>query len=100
MRVCVHRGECMRVYMSACVCTDVQKKVRSFLDLASYCRRFVENFPKVAKPLTELLKKYKKFEWSPECEYSFQELKRRLTSAPILVPPDFTKDFIIYCDAS
>src|SRR4051812_38317216 len=76
------------------------KQVRSFIGLASYCRRFVENFSKVAKPLTELLKKDKKFLWTPKCEYSFQELKRRLTSAPILVQPDFTKDFVIYCDAS
>ena len=44
---------------------EIVKHVRSFLGLASYCRRFVENFSKVAKPLTELLKKYKKFEWSP-----------------------------------
>src|SRR4051812_30235257 len=76
------------------------KQVRSFLGLASYCRRFVENFSKVAKPLTELLKKEKKFEWTPKCEESFQELKRRLTSAPVLAPPDTKRDFDIYCDAS
>src|SRR4051812_22189023 len=52
------------------------RQVRSFLGLASYCRRFVENFSKVAKPLTELLKKEKKFEWTPKCEESFQELKK------------------------
>ena len=79
---------------------ETVKQVRSFLGLASYCRRFIENFSKVSKPLTELLKKDKKFEWSPQCEYSFQELKRRLTFAPILEPPDFTKDVVIYCDAS
>ena len=76
------------------------KQVRSFLGLASYCRRFVENFSKVAKPLTELLKKDKKFQWTPKCEESFQELKRRLTSAPVLAPPDTNRDFEIYCDAS
>ncbi len=76
------------------------KQVRSFLGLASYCRRFVENFSKVAKPLTELVKKDKKFKWTPQCEHSFQELKRRLSSAPVLLPPDFSKDFVIYCDAS
>ena len=79
---------------------ETVKQVRSFLGLASYCPRFVENFSKVAKPLTELLKKDKKFEWTPQCEFSFQKLKRRLTSAPVLVPPDFSKDFVIYCDAS
>ena len=52
------------------------KQVRSFLGLASYCRRFVENFSKVAKPLTELLKKDKKFDWTPQCKSSFQELKK------------------------
>src|SRR3954468_14431492 len=76
------------------------KQVRSFLGLASYCRRFVENFSKVAKPLTELLKKDKKFLWTSKCEESFQELKRRLTSAPVLAPPDTKRDFEIYCDAS
>src|SRR3954466_15955422 len=76
------------------------KQVRSFLRLASYCCRFVENFSKVAKPLTEILKKDKKFLWTPKCEESFQELKRRLTSAPVLAPPDTQRDFEIYCDAS
>src|SRR3954469_11609804 len=53
------------------------KKVRSFLGLERCCRHFVENFSKVEKPLTELLKKDKKFEGTPKCEESFQELKRR-----------------------
>ena len=76
------------------------KQVRSFLGLASYCRRFVENFSKVAKPLTELLKKDKKFQWTPKCEESFQKLKRILTSAPVLAPPDTKRHFEMYCDAS
>src|SRR4051812_7242750 len=76
------------------------KQVRRFLGLASYCRRFVENFSKVAKPITELLKKDKKFEWNTKCEQSFQELKRRLTSAPVLAPPDTKRNFEIYCGAS
>ena len=53
------------------------KQVRIFLGLESYCRHFVENFAKFAKPLTEILKKDKKFEWTPKCDESFQELKRR-----------------------
>ena len=76
------------------------KQVRSFLGLASYCRRFVENFSKIAKPLTDLLHKDKKFEWTPKCQESFQMLKDKLTSAPVLAPPDTHKDFVIYCDAS
>jgi hypothetical protein len=48
----------------------------SFLGLAGYYRRFIENFSKIAKPMTELLKKDKKFEWTDTCETSFQELKK------------------------
>jgi hypothetical protein len=49
--------------------------------------------------MTELLEKDKQFEWMPACETSFQELKKRLTTAPILVIPDMEKSFSIYCDA-
>ena len=50
--------------------------------------------------MTELLKKEKKFVWTESCERSFQELKRRLTTAPVLTLPDIHRDFVIYCDAS
>jgi hypothetical protein len=50
--------------------------------------------------MTKLLKKNKDFEWAGECQASFQELKKHLTSAPVLVLPDLTKKFDIYCDAS
>jgi hypothetical protein len=50
--------------------------------------------------MTTLLQNYKKFEWTNACERSFYELKRRLTTAPILVLPDIHKDFTIYCDVS
>jgi hypothetical protein len=50
--------------------------------------------------LTQLLKKERKFEWTKKCEKSFQELKKRLVSAPILTMPDITKSFDVYCDAS
>jgi hypothetical protein len=50
--------------------------------------------------MTELLKKDKQFEWTPTCEASFQEVKKRLTTAPVLVMPDMEKSFSIYCDAS
>jgi hypothetical protein len=62
--------------------------IRSFLGLAGYYRRFIEGFSKISKPMTELLKKDKKFKWTSTCEASFQELKKRLTTAPILVMPD------------
>ncbi|CAA0816393.1 Uncharacterized mitochondrial protein AtMg00860, partial [Striga hermonthica] len=74
--------------------------VRSFLGLAGYYRRFIEGFSKIAQPLTNLTKKAVKFHWSPRCEESFQELKRRLTTAPVLSIPDPTFEFTIYSDAS
>jgi hypothetical protein len=74
--------------------------IRSFLGLAGYYQRFIEGFSKISKPMTELLEKDRKFEWTPTCEASFQELKKRLTTAPILVMPDMEKSFSIYCDAS
>ena len=68
--------------------------------MARYYRRFVEGFSTLATPLTALTKKDQKYEWSDKCERSFQELKRRLTSAPILVLPTDDMDFTVYCDAS
>ena len=76
------------------------KNIREFLGLAGYYRKFVKDFSKIAKPMTELLKKEKPFVWSPECEASFQELKLKLTTAPILIMPDINKNFEVYCDAS
>jgi hypothetical protein len=74
--------------------------IQSFLGLAGYYQRFIDGFSKTSKPMIELLKKDKKFEWTSACEASFQELKKRLTTAPILVMPDMEKSFSIYCDAS
>jgi hypothetical protein len=74
--------------------------IQSFLGLTGYYRRFIEGFSKISKPMTELLEKVNKFEWTPACEASFQEFKKRLTTAPILVIPDMEKLFSIYCDAS
>ncbi|KAA0062511.1 DNA/RNA polymerases superfamily protein [Cucumis melo var. makuwa] len=75
-------------------------EVRSFLGLAGYFRRFIENFSRLALPLTSLTRKNAKFEWSEKCEQSFQELKKRLVTAPILALPVTGKDYVIYCDAS
>ena len=75
------------------------KEVRGFLGLAGYYRRFIENFSKISKPLTELLKKGVPFKWTDPCEKAFQTLKTKLTTAPILVQPDITKNFDVYCDA-
>jgi hypothetical protein len=75
-------------------------EIRSFLGLAGYYRRFIEGFSKIVNPLTSLLEKHKKFIWSEACQNSFDELKKRLTTAPVLVMPDIHKSFDIYCDAS
>jgi hypothetical protein len=75
-------------------------EVHSFLGLAGYYRHFIEGFSKIAKPLTELLKKNHKFVWTAECDSSFMELKTRLTTTPVLILPDIHKSFDIYCDAS
>ncbi|KAK1607756.1 hypothetical protein QYE76_031429 [Lolium multiflorum] len=77
-----------------------QTEVRAFLGLAGYYHRFVEGFSSIARPMTQLLKKDKKFDWTDKCEESFQKLKARLTTAPILIMPDITKPFDVYCDAS
>jgi hypothetical protein len=75
-------------------------EIRSFLGLAGYYQRFIEGFSKIARPMTELLKKEKKFNWTESYERSFQELKRRLTTTPVLTLPDIQRDFVVYCDAS
>jgi hypothetical protein len=62
--------------------------------------KIIEGPSKISKLMTELLEKDKQFEWTPACEASFQELKRRLMTAPVLVMPDMEKPFSIYCDAS
>jgi hypothetical protein len=74
--------------------------IQSFLGLAGYYRRFIGGFLKISKPMTELLEKDKQFEWMPACEASFQELKKQLTTTPVLVMPNMEKSFSIYCDAS
>ncbi|KAJ4818476.1 polyprotein [Rhynchospora pubera] len=75
-------------------------EIRSFLGLAGYYRRFVSGFSSLARPLTQLLHKDVPFVWGSEQEASFQELKKRLVSAPILVMPVQGKDFDLYTDAS
>lgn len=75
-------------------------KVRSFMGLAGYYRRFVKDFAKIASPLTKLTRKNEKYEWNDKCEESFQELKKRLVTAPILTLPDEQGNFMIYSDAS
>jgi hypothetical protein len=75
-------------------------EVRSFLGMAGYYRRFIKGFSSIARPMTELLKKDNKFMWTPKCEESFQIIKKKLTTAPVLTLPDIHQSFVIFCDAS
>ena len=75
-------------------------EVRSFLGLAGYYRRFVEGFSKIAAPMTALLRKDKKFDWTEKYDESFQEIKKRLTTAPVLVLPTPHEPLTIFSDAS
>ena len=60
----------------------------------------MEGFSKLALPLSKLTRKEVRFQWSPDCEQSFQELKKRLITAPVLTLPTSGKEFDVYCDAS
>ncbi|XP_016172831.1 uncharacterized protein LOC107615247 [Arachis ipaensis] len=75
-------------------------EVRSFVGLAGYYRRFIEGFPKIALPMTKLTGKEVPFVWTSECKDSFQTLKQKLTSVPILILPELHEPFKVYCDAS
>ncbi|XP_059626198.1 uncharacterized mitochondrial protein AtMg00860-like [Cornus florida] len=75
-------------------------EVRSFLRLAGYYRRFIQGFSSIALPLTKLTRKEVKFVWGEECQRSFEELKKKLTSAPVLTIPCGGEGFVIYTDAS
>ncbi|GJZ92016.1 putative reverse transcriptase domain-containing protein, partial [Tanacetum coccineum] len=75
-------------------------EIRQFLGLAGYYRRFIKGFSKIAKPMTKLTQKKVKFEWGDKQETTFQLLKQKLCSAPILALPEGSEDFIVYCDAS
>ncbi|GJW54392.1 putative reverse transcriptase domain-containing protein [Tanacetum coccineum] len=75
-------------------------EVRSFLGLAGYYHRFIEDFSKIAKPLTVLTQKSKTYEWGEEQENAFQTLKDKLCNAPVLALPDGPEDFVVYCNTS
>jgi hypothetical protein len=78
---------------------NIVTEVRSFLGLVGYYRRFIEGFSKIAKPMTSLLEKGREFKWNEKCQDSFDQLKKRLMSPPVLVMPDLQKGLDIYCGA-
>ena len=75
-------------------------EVRSFLGLAGYYRRFVQDFSKIAAPLSQLTRKATPSVWTEECEASFRDLKERLATTPVLTMPDGTGNYVIFSDAS
>jgi hypothetical protein len=74
-------------------------QIRSFLGLAGYYRRFIPDFSRIAKPMTELLKDVK-FKWNAKCDEAFQTLRAHLTTTPVLAQPNNNKSYDVYCDAS
>ena len=74
--------------------------MRCFLGLAGYYRIFLRGFSIIASPLTKLLKKGIKFEWTEKCQNSFELLKGMLVEAPVLMQPTSGKEYTLYSDAS
>jgi hypothetical protein len=78
--------------------TKTVTEVQSFLGLTGYYWCFIEGFTKIAKPMTSLLEKGKEFKWTHECQESFNQLRFKLMSPPVLIMPDLQKGFDIYYD--
>jgi hypothetical protein len=76
------------------------RELRGFLGCVGYYRRFIHEYARTARPLTELLKKDVEYNWTMDRQQAFEELKRRLVTAPILSPPDWAKTFHVTLDAS
>jgi hypothetical protein len=74
--------------------------IKSFIGMAGYYRRFIEGLSKIARPMIALLAKKVEFKWTPDCQESFETLKKKLTTTPVLILPDVHKPFSVYCDAS
>ena len=81
-------------------CPKSVRQLRQFLGMAGWYRRFIQDFASTTFHLTELLSKKKKFIWTEDAQKSFNLLKEKLISAPLLVHPDYSKPFIVQCDAS
>jgi hypothetical protein len=74
--------------------------IKSFIGMAGYYRHFIEGFSKIVRPMIAFLAKKVEFKWTPACQKSFETLKEKLTTTPVLILPDVHKPFSVYCDAS
>jgi ribonuclease HI len=77
-----------------------KKEVQSFLGKINFLRRFVPNFAEEVKLITAMLKKENEVRWTPQSRHSFEQIKKALTEAPVLISPDYSKDFLIFSFAS
>jgi hypothetical protein len=78
----------------------IVRGIKSFIGMAGYYRRFIKGFSKIARPMTTPLVKKVEFKWTPECWESFETLKKKFTTTPVLILLDVHKPFSVYCDAS
>jgi RNase H-like domain found in reverse transcriptase/Reverse transcriptase (RNA-dependent DNA polymerase)/gag-polyprotein putative aspartyl protease len=86
--------------IKTCPRPTTKTRIRSFLGLASYYRRFIKNFSGIARPLYNLTKQDEVFSWTEDCENAYEHLKMCLTTQPVVVYPDFNKHFYLNTDAS
>ena len=86
--------------ISSCEQPTSAKRVKQFLGMAGYYRKFIKDYAKITIPLNQLLKKNNRFKWTAECEEAFTELRKRLTTAPILRYPKFDEEFVLSTDSS
>ncbi|GJT48788.1 putative reverse transcriptase domain-containing protein [Tanacetum coccineum] len=100
-RSCTPKFSKLRIfYSSLLLCDRIVMTSRPRTRLAGYYRRFIENFSKIAKPLTLLTQKNKTYVWGDKQDEAFRILKKKLCNAPVLALPDGPNDFVVYCDAS
>ena len=77
-----------------------RKEIQSFLGKVNFVRRFIPNFGEIIKDITRMLKKGVDIKWTVEAKNSFEQIKKALTQAPIVISPNFSKEFLVFTFAS
>ena len=93
-------GHKIYVVIKTLMSPTTMKGIRSFLGHTGFYRRFIKYFSKISRPLCRLLEKYANFDFDESCRSTFEEIKSRLISAPIMLTPDWNNEFEIMCDVS